>query len=158
MILLNLFMQYNTESWLLLGVLCILLEVILGFSVIFLFFTGMSCIIVAGAIKMQLILPSDLIVQFIIFLGSNSLLFACCWKPLKGLLQKSPAYSNIVGQNATIYEKDLKKGENGKVKWSGTICTSIIDDNGPDIIKVDAVTRITEIRGNVFVVTVDSKD
>ena len=48
---------------------------------------------------------------------------------------------------------DLKRGIEGKIKWSGTICNAIIDSKSNyDVIEIGSIVIIKEFKGNIAIV------
>lgn len=150
----NFLLQYTIECWLCFGIILIILEIICGWPTIALFFSGLACINVAMALIFNLVSKTNIIEQCIIFLGCTLVWLICFWRPAKKLLQQNNknTYHNIIGTTAIVHQVDLKKGEIGEIKWSGTICKAMIIENNLDIIPANSLVTITETQGNIFIV------
>ena len=54
---------------------------------------------------------------------------------------------------ASVIDEDLKRGIEGKIKWSGTICNAIIDSKSNyDVIEIGSIVIIKEFKGNIAIV------
>lgn len=152
--------QYISVFWFILGILFILLELKLGFSAIFFFFTGLSSITVGFLLISNLLDPNNYIAQLIVFFVSLICFSSVLWKPIKSFMisyDPENQFKNIVGQSAYVANKPLKKGKKGEVRWSGTIVyAKLAESEKKKEIGVDEEVEVVEIVENVFIVK--SKD
>jgi membrane protein implicated in regulation of membrane protease activity len=152
--------QYISFFWFILGIFFILLELKLGFSAIYFFFTGLSSITVGFLLTWNFLDPNNYTAQLIVFFVSLICFSAVLWKPIKSFMisyDPDNQFKNIVGQSAYVANKPLKKGKKGEVKWSGTVVYAKLDASEKmKELAVGEEVEIVEIVENVFIVK--SKD
>jgi membrane protein implicated in regulation of membrane protease activity len=142
--------------WFIIGIILIGLEVFLGFTIILLF-SGMAAFILGNLIFFNKIDPTNIWGQISIFFTITMMLSAILWKPLKrGVFSRKPKaelFNNIIGQEAVVIEKPLKKNEEGIIKWSGTfIKARLLSSEKIEELEVGQIVTIVEVIGNVFIV------
>lgn len=143
-------MNIGLESlWLLVGAILVVMEAFIAPGV-GLLFAGLGAIIAGILIGLGLIPADNIILQFAIFFAFTALTASLLWKKLKQFRQGKETYSNIVGDSATVEGAALKKGVDGKVKWSGTSLKARLVENAA-VSQVSGGTEviIEELRGNV---------
>lgn len=144
------------EFWLLFGGLSIILEVVLGFTVV-LFFTGLACFTVAGLMHYNIIDNASIIDQFTVFFVATILWTTVLWKPFKTMMNRITTSNNssisIIGQKAVVAEGKLQINKIGTVKWSGTLVKATLSaKSNYHTIDEGIEVQITEINNNVFTV------
>jgi membrane protein implicated in regulation of membrane protease activity len=147
--------DYAVWIWISAALTLILLEVIMGFPLVF-FITGLAAFSAAFAIWLWPILVGSVIDQVIVFLGAIPLWALILWKPLKLALKKHKEqnnFLNIVGQSAIVNEAELIKGKSGNIRWSGTIVRAQLSQDVQQA-KVSAGEEVTivEVKENIFIV------
>ncbi len=140
--------------WLAAGALFMLLEALAVPGVGFLF-AGLAAITTGGLVEFGIIGYESYTAQGIVFLSASFLWAAVLWVPLRKFHKKNitTEYSNMIGENAIVYEKPLLKGKIGEVKWSGTIMQAqLSDDADAQSVAPDTIVKIIAIKGNVLTV------
>lgn len=143
-------MNISIESlWLLVGAMLVVAEAFVAPGV-GLLFAGIGAIIAGLLIGFGLLPADNLVLQFAVFFAFTAATAALLWKKIKGFRQGKETYSNIVGDGAVVESDALKKGMDGKIKWSGTMMKARLIENAvvPQISK-GAEVIIEELRGNV---------
>lgn len=148
--------QYSSYIWFILGMIFMLLELKLGFTTVYFFFSGLAAISVGFLLATDVLDPNNTIAHFIVFFVALISYSALLWKPIKAFmvsLNPKDQFSNIVGQTAYVANKPLKKGKKGEVKWSGTtVYAKVQDSETKKEFAVDEEVEIVEIIENVFIV------
>ncbi|MBA8667195.1 NfeD family protein [Holosporaceae bacterium 'Namur'] len=146
-------MEYFTkEFWFLLTGIFVVLEVVLGFTIVCLF-AALSCFTVG--IMVTFSLAPNTIQQLAYFFGFTFLWTILAYKPLVNLVKKAPkdSYNNIIGGIAEVTEKNLIAGKIGAVKWSGTIFKAMLAiDAEEKEISVGKNVTIVAVKENIFIV------
>ena len=149
------------EFWLIFGGALIILEVLLGATII-LMFTGLGALTVAGLINYGVIDDKIIIDQFCVFFVSVLLWALILFKPLKGLMNNIKASSlnnNLVGQRAIVASQQITQDKTGVIKWSGTLVNAILSkESQHNHLKENSEVIITEINNNIFTVKELSKE
>lgn len=138
--------------WYLLSILAIVLEVIIGFPLVF-FFAGLAALITGGLISLSVIASENLTNQVLVFLLLNIVWIPFFWQRFKKTFTASSAqeFSNIIGRNVEVINGFEKGKKTGKVKWSGTTFNAILDETSKAPNKGDML-KVTEIKGNKFII------
>jgi len=107
-------------TWLVLGVIFVLIEVLAIPAMGFLF-AGIGAITLGGLIIFNFIALEGVMYHIAYFFFFTTVWAIILWKPLKKSIKSSveDSYQNIVGTTADATEK-LEEGKVGYVKWSGT--------------------------------------
>lgn len=143
-------MNIEIESlWLLVGAVLVVMEAFIAPGV-GLLFAGIGAILAGLFIGFGLIPADNVLLQFAVFFAFTALAAGLLWKKLKAFRQGKETYSNIVGDSATVEGDALKKGVDGKIKWSGTLMKARLIENAgvPQVTKGTEVI-IEELHGNV---------
>ena len=137
--------------WFALAVIFLIVE-LMTFTFGFIFVT-IGAVIISLLLVLDIIASSDLMYQLIIMLFFCVLSFVFFYKSFKRSKNNSGGFREDM--TAVVVEKDLFKGIEGKVKWSGTICNAIIDEKA-NIEKISVGTNVTieEFKGNIAVVSI----
>jgi len=144
----------DTIIWSVLGIALMALE-IFGLQGIGVLFTGFSAITVSFLIYLYPSLDSNISLQLIYFFIFTAVWAGILWIPLKNFFfyGQSGDYSNIIGTYATTH-RALKRGEVGKVRWSGTIVRAVIAESSPNDVIGDKVNvKISFVEDGLFHVT-----
>ena len=87
--------------------------------------------------------------QAVVFLGLSVMYALVFYKPFKRYIQmqgQQETYSNIIGSQA-ICEEGLQQGQEGRVRWSGTVCRAVLMHGST---QPGDVVEIVEVKGNIF--------
>ncbi|MCC8467916.1 MAG: NfeD family protein [Rickettsia endosymbiont of Eriopis connexa] len=143
--------NYLTEIWLIIGIICVVVEFFAVPSIGFLFF-GL------GALSNTLVVynyPLVSLTNQITFFGILSLIWFCIlYYPLKKYVynktDKTENYSDMIGKTVEVYSSTVSSDTVGQVKWSGAIMNAYLAPN-----EIDAKTGdrlfIIEVKGNVLI-------
>ncbi|ABV84599.1 MULTISPECIES: NfeD family protein [spotted fever group] len=143
--------NYLTEIWLIIGIICIVVEFFAVPSIGFLFF-GL------GALSNTLVVynyPLVSLTNQITFFGILSLIWFCIlYYPLKKYVynktDKTKNYSDMIGKTVEVYSSTVSSDTIGQVRWSGAIMNAYLVPN-----EIDAKTGdrlfIIEVKGNVLI-------
>ena len=147
--------SHMMEFWYIFGAILMALEMLFKGTVV-LIFAGISAFILAFLINFNLISESKVIHQiafYFLFFFSFSVLM---WRPVMFFIpniKSRDGYHNAKGDRAKICGKELRKGDLGTVKWSGTICNArILSSENYDVINIDEVVVVDSIDENTFIV------
>ena len=144
--------HFSIESlWLLGGALLVVLEAFVAPGVGFLF-AGFGAIMAGIFIGLGIIAPENYLLQFVVCFAFTALFAGLLWEKLKQFRQGKETYSNIIGDTAIVESDILKKGADGKVKWSGTVLKAKLAQNA-SVSQIPAGTEVTieELRGNIAI-------
>ena len=133
--------------WSIVAVIFLIAELVtVSFGFIFITF---GSVIIAFLLQTGVIVESDYLCQLLIILLFGIIGFIFFYINFKK--SKSSKDSNFKEDMvAVVIEKDLRKGVDGKIKWSGTIFNAAIkEDSNVDKISVGD----NEFKGNVAIVT-----
>jgi membrane protein implicated in regulation of membrane protease activity len=145
-------LHLNIESlWLVGGAVLVVLEAFVAPGVGFLF-AGFGAIMAGIFIGLGLIAPENYLLQFVVCFAFTALFAGLLWKKLKQFRQGKETYSNIIGDTAIVESDLLKKGVDGKVKWSGTVLQARLVQNA-SVVQIPAGSQVTieELRGNIAI-------
>jgi membrane protein implicated in regulation of membrane protease activity len=146
--------EYITYLWLAAGAVLLALEAF-GAPGIGLVFAGLAGILVGIMLGFGLIDGTAYDWQLIYWFGFTAATAAVLWKPLQRWRTSSTSdevFNNMVGDMATIVEKDLVAGQTGRAKWSGTVMNAELDpDAAETMLKVDETAEIIQVKGNVLI-------
>ena len=142
----SLLSQFGTcECWIMLGILCVLVELLLlpAFGML---------ILGSGAITTGCILlayPAEQY-QYLLFIIS-----AVLWCPIILKYRKKTARNNhgsdLIGQEVIVVNTPLTQGTQGTVQWSGTAFNAILSEEVSVTTPVGTTLVVQEVRGNVVV-------
>jgi membrane-bound ClpP family serine protease len=142
------------EFWFILGLCLIVLEGLLGFTIIT-FIAGIAAINIGVLCYFfPEYYPQPVTVFSVaMYCGSIGVWTLLLYKPLKALKNRSKGtYSNIVGQEGEVIDKPLKPGKIGKIKWSGTFVKAKLTHGAKHQVPVGENVKIIDIKDNVFIV------
>jgi membrane protein implicated in regulation of membrane protease activity len=126
------------EIWAVIAIILVAIEVTTAPGVGFLF-GGLAAITIAILVKYSVLNEDAILVQSAVFFVFTAIWAALLWKPMNKMFkrnEKSP--DPYMGAEAVVNENDLKKGEIGEVRWSGTIMRAAIRaESGNDTIKAE---------------------
>lgn len=146
-------MEYFTkEFWFLLTGVFVILEVVLGFTIVCLFAALASFTV---GVMVSFNMPENILQQAAYFFGFTFLWTILAYKPLINLLKKNfkHSYHNIIGSIAKVTEENLIAGKIGAVKWSGTIFKAMLaKDSEEKEISVGKSVTIVAVKENIFIV------
>ncbi|MBN8544085.1 MAG: hypothetical protein J0M34_07465 [Alphaproteobacteria bacterium] len=135
--------------WLATGAILLALEAF-GLPGIGLLFIGLGALATAIIIEIGMIGGEDYISQGAAFFISSAVFTVLLWKRLKAWrIGKEPAYSNMVGDSATVGKDGLTRGKEGIVHWSGTQMRAVLAPEAADALSEGAHVTITAVKGNV---------
>jgi len=147
--------NYLTEIWLIIGIICLIIEFFAVPSIGFLFLGF-------GALSNALIIYNNSLINLtnqITFFGLLSLIWFCIlYYPLKKYVYCKTAtsenysenYSDMVGKEAEVYSKTISSDNLGQVKWSGVIMNAYLVPSEPEAKAGDQVF-ITRVKGNILI-------
>jgi membrane protein implicated in regulation of membrane protease activity len=146
------------EIWFIAAIFLVVLEVVLGFTIILLF-ASFASFIVGIVISFGLLDDADLVNQIGLFFAISVVASILLLRPLKRLIasrNRAVPVVNYVGQKVILQDESLTKGEFGSAKWSGTIVNIRLaegDDGktyraGDILIVVDVVENIFIVKGD----------
>lgn len=141
--------------WLMAGAVLVAVEILFITGMGFLF-AGLAAFTVGTAIAMEWLPADATAAQAATFLLMTALWAVILWKPLKKWLKTGTdeAYSNIIGNSATVESPGLEKGKTGTVRWSGTLMKAQIDHGcAHHTLAPGTEVRITAVKGNTLTVT-----
>ena len=143
-------MNIPIESlWLVIGAVLVVAEAFIAPGV-GLLFAGIGAIIAGLLIGLGLIPADNVVLQFAVFFAFTALTAGLLWKKLKAFRQGKENYLNIVGDAGTVEGAALKKGVDGKIKWSGTsLKARLIENAAAAQVSGGTEVIIEELRGNV---------
>lgn len=136
--------------WSIIAIVFLILELnTLTFGFIFI---TIGSLIVSLLLALKIITNSDILYQLLIILFFAVTGFCIFYKTFKKL--KTVNKDNFKeDMKAIVIEKDLKKGTDGKIKWSGTIFNATISHNSKfNIIPINSIVIIEEFKGNVAII------
>lgn len=144
------------EFWLVIAIILMILEVVLGFTIV-LFFSGLACFTVAALIYFNYITPDSIITQFAAFFLATTAWALILWKPLKGMVRRihtsDATATSIIGQEAIVINGPLHLGKIGNVTWSGTtVKAKMADDSAHSTLKEGTSVKVVAITDNIFIV------
>jgi len=157
---------YSSEVWFVIGLICVVLEVMLGLTIV-VFFFALAAFSMGFLLFFELTSFEDHLVQLATFCAMTLGWAIVLWKPLKRFKNKPlpnavdssgesvhvEKFENYIGQNVTISGKDLKRGEIGTATWSGTTVNVSIDPKAEDdLLTVNSVATVVEVKNNIFIV------
>ncbi|AAU03725.1 rickettsial conserved hypothetical protein [Rickettsia typhi str. Wilmington] len=139
------------EIWLIIGIICILVECYIVQNIGFLFL-GL------GALSNSLVVynnPLVTLINQITFFGVFSLLWFCIlYFPLKKYIynktNRTQNYSDMIGKTVEVYSPTVSANTIGQVKWSGTIMNAYLAPNEIDA-KAGEQLFITRVKGNILI-------
>jgi membrane protein implicated in regulation of membrane protease activity len=136
--------------WYLIAAFFIFIESIA--ATVALLFVGLGALTTAITIHLNVISSDDYLLQSALALISSGGWALIMWKPIKNLKNANKnAYSNIVGDYATIVGGNLSGNNSGSVKWSGTIMNArIADPNSNQSIAEGSLVEIVKVEGNTL--------
>ncbi|MFI4983926.1 MAG: NfeD family protein [Rickettsiales bacterium] len=146
--------EHIAQFWFLLGVILIIMEVMLGMTIVLLF-AALSAFSVGFLLFIEKIGTMNITSQGALFLTFMLIWAALLWRRLKAFKDlKNPKdeYTNFVGQTATVIH-DLHKGTAGSVKWSGTTMNAQIEPTSKhDLFKKGEEVTVVAVKNNTFIV------
>jgi membrane protein implicated in regulation of membrane protease activity len=140
--------------WLVTGAFLIIFE--LSFVPgIGLLFAGLGAISCGALISWGFVDEQYYDLQMLWFFTITIIWAICLWLPFKRFRYRksTDSFNNMIGSSAVVVSNDLKKGEIGTVKWSGTVMNAKIDSNCPqDLMAVGTNVVIKNVQGNVLII------
>ena len=136
--------------WSIVAVIFLIAE-IMTFTFGFIFIT-FGALIITLLLGVDIISNSDLLSQLLIIMLFAVIGFCFFYRSFKK--SKTMNINNFKEDMlASVIDEDLKRGIEGKIKWSGTICNAIIDSKSNyDVIEIGSIVIIKEFKGNIAVV------
>ncbi len=145
----------NPDFWFILGLVLIILEVVLGFTIVLLF-SGIAAFTMGFLLFFKLAIFESIYMQGAAFFAITLAWAALLWKPLKRLKDRNAnkdGVKNFVGQTVEIIDADLEKGKIGNAKWSGTIVKVMLHPEfREEKLTVGTIARIVDVRDKNFIV------
>ncbi len=136
--------------WFALAIIFLIAE-LMTFTFGFIFIT-VGAVITSLLLVFNIIASSDFIYQLIIMLFFCILSFIFFYKSFKRS-KDNKSVSFKEDMTAVVIDNDLTIGNEGKIKWSGTICNAMIDEKAKtERIPVGANVIIEEFKGNIAIV------
>lgn len=143
------------ELWFIAAVLFVILEVVLGFTIVFLF-ASIASFIIGITLSLGVLEEADVVNQVGMFFAISVVSSILLLRPLKNMMMKrnsTPPVNNYVGQTVVLQDETLIKGNIGHAKWSGTIVKiKIEEDDDGQIYKSGDILRVVNVVDNVFIV------
>lgn len=144
-----------TYLWLIAGGVFLALEAF-GIPGIGFFFAGMAALCVAIVVESAAVAPGDYFMQLVWFLGLTAAWAALLWKPMKQFWtrqKQGPAVGDVVGETVTVAEGGLKKGQEGRVHWSGTtMLAELAPAAAVTEIAAGGKARVVSVKGSKLIV------
>lgn len=139
----------TSSTWLLIGVIFLLIELAAISGIGFLFLSIGAFIVSLASFNNQLTLTTQLIYFFVV----SAISFIALIKPFKKLLlsQQTEKYSDLIGKEAVIHENDLTSNELGMVKWSGCIMNAKLIEGDDSKLPAGTIVKITAVEGNILI-------
>ena len=136
--------------WSIVAVIFLIAE-IMTFTFGFIFIT-FGALIITLLLGVDIISNSDLLSQLLIIMLFAVIGFCFFYRSFKK--SKTMNINNFKEDMlASVIDEDLKRGIEGKIKWSGTICNAIIDSKSNyDVIEIGSIVIIKEFKGNIAIV------
>lgn len=136
--------------WSIVAVIFLIAE-IMTFTFGFIFIT-FGALIITLLLGVDIISNSDLLSQLLIIMLFAVIGFCFFYRSFKK--SKTMNINNFKEDMlASVIDEDLKRGIEGKIKWSGTICNAIMDSKSNyDVIEIDSIVIIKEFKGNIAIV------
>lgn len=136
--------------WSIVAVIFLIAE-IMTFTFGFIFIT-FGALIITLLLGVDIISNSDLLSQLLIIMLFAVIGFCFFYRSFKK--SKTMNINNFKEDMlASVIDEDLKRGIEGKIKWSGTICNSIMDSKSNyDVIEIGSIVIIKEFKGNIAIV------
>lgn len=136
--------------WFIVAIIFLVIE-LLTFTFGFIFIT-VGASIITLLLSVNLITSADLLYQWLIMLFFCFVSFIFFYRTFKK--SKENKSSNFKEDMlAVVIENDLVANKEGKIKWSGTICNAIIDEEFKiDKIEVGSIVLIEKFSGNIAIV------
>ncbi|GAA5252878.1 NfeD family protein [Candidatus Rickettsia kedanie] len=143
--------NYLTEIWLIIGIICVVVEFFAVPNIGFLFFGF-------GALSNTLVVyncPLVSLTNQITFFGILSLIWFCIlYYPLKKYVynktDRTENYSDMIGKTVEVYSSTVSADTIGQVRWSGAIMNAYLAPNEIDA-KTGEQLFITAVKGNVLI-------
>ncbi|MFY9589685.1 NfeD family protein [Rickettsia endosymbiont of Halotydeus destructor] len=140
-----------TELWLIIGVICFIIEFFATPNIGFLFFGF-------GALSNTIIIhnyPILLKEQITIFGLISLLWFIILWRPLKKYFYrnsntKETNYSDMINKEVEVYSSIISSREIGQVKWSGVVMNALLEQNQQEAKAGDRIF-IVKVQGNILI-------
>lgn len=136
--------------WSIVAVIFLIAE-IMTFTFGFIFIT-FGALIITLLLGVDIISNSDLLSQLLIIMFFAVIGFCFFYRSFK----KSKSVNNDNFKEdmlASVIDEDLKRGVEGKIKWSGTICNAVIDPKSNyNTIEIGSIVIIKEFKGNIAIV------
>ncbi|MCC8369283.1 MAG: NfeD family protein [Rickettsia endosymbiont of Oxypoda opaca] len=141
-----------TELWLIIGVICFIIEFGAAPNIGFLFFGF-------GALSNAIITynyPILLKEQLTIFGLLSLLWFIMLWRPIKKYIYKNSNlkqsnYSDMINKEVEVYSPTISSSKIGQVKWSGVIMNALLEQNEPEEVKAGNRIFIVGVQGNILI-------
>jgi len=136
--------------WFLIAIIFLIVE-LFTFTFGFIFIT-IGAAIITFLLGVNLITSADLLYQWLIMLFFCFISFVFFYRAFK---KSKESKSNNFKEDmlAVVIENDLITKKEGKVKWSGTICNAMIDEESKiDKIEVGSIVLIEKFLGNIAIV------
>lgn len=146
----------NSLTWLVLGIIFIIIEVFAIPGIGFLF-AGLGAITLGALLTFDLMFASGWTEHIAYFFFFTTVWAVILWVPLKNTLKNKngEGYSNIVGTSAEVTE-DLISGKIGQVKWSGArMRARIIASSDEEKIPKGETVWVHENKGGILHVSTE---
>ncbi len=140
--------------WFITAVIFLIIEIItLTFGFIFI---TIGAVINTFLIGTNIILSTDFLYQILIMLFFGLASFLFFYKNYRKL-KNNTIDSFKEDMTAIVINSNLVKGFEGKVKWSGTICNAMLNQNSAlDVAEVGSKVIISEFKGNIAIIDVNN--
>ncbi len=146
-------LENYTTLWIIIGFICILLEV-LAMPGIGLLFVGLGAMSTSVLLELHLI-EHQWLPDSIAFTILTAFWAVVLWWPLKLFSKRSASesYQNIVGSVAYVHGEVLESKKIGTVKWSGVIMQAKLTGKSNESIAKDRPVIVVSIKENILYVT-----
>lgn len=151
----------SVNIWLIIGVACLLLEVMAIPGIGFLF-AGLGALLLGGLLTFGFITASELTDQLVYFLFFTAVWWGILWQPLKRATKrtKGAPYENLADATGEVDDtRDLTPGKVGHIKWSGTRMRARIRPDSPtERIKNGETVWVHDQKDGILLVDITKKN
>lgn len=143
------------EVWFILAIIFIVLEVVLGFTIVLLF-AAFASFSVGLLVTLGSLSEDSTVTQISLFFALSAVWTILLWKPLKRMLAKrseSEGVHSYIGQEVVLIDDTLEKGHIGDAKWSGTIRKIKIAEDAKELkYHSGEILKVVAVQDNLFIV------
>lgn len=142
--------NYLTEIWLIIGIICLVIEFFAVLSIGFLFL-GLGALSNTPVVyNYDINLQNQITIFGILSLIWFSILYLPLKKYVYSTTAKAENYSDMVGKAVEVHSSTISSHTIGQVKWSGVIMNAYLAPNEEEA-KTGDQLFIIEVKGNILV-------